>query len=231
MHSETLIIIVIFVLSTFGLIIRTATIMGILYQHKLTTKPNQTSSGIFESLFLPNDFTNIPFTTPKDYVNQYWDAYLASGSHDNSVNGHVFEYIIETLLIRTGVLPFYTQAIMSFVPAIKYDVMLYSEDSKGSVPYLLSLKTSFRERWKQADLEAEALKNVHRRAKCFLLTISSEDARDVKDKIASGEAFAIDDAIDCTSDDINSLIAKLQAIHFIESIPNIQAVNGGHFIQ
>ena len=205
--------------------------MGILYNYNLTTAPNQKSSDIFERLFSPKDFTNIPFTTPKDYVKQYWDAYQALGAQGNSVNGNIFEYIIETLLIRSGVLPFYTQARMSFVPAIEFDIILYSEDANGSIPYLLSLKTSFRERWKQADLEAEALKNVHRRAKCYLLTITPKDAQDVKNRISTGEAVAIDDAIDCTSDDINTLITNLQAIHFIESIPNIRAVNGGHFIQ
>lgn len=204
--------------------------MGILFQHNLTSAPNQVASDIFERLLLPYDFTNILYTSPKDYVIKYWNAYKNLGNQKNVVNGKIFEYIIETLLIRSGVLPFYTQAKMSFVPAIEYDIILYTEDANGPTPYLLSLKTSFRERWKQADLEAEALKNVHRRAKCFLLTITPRDAQDVKNKILSGDAVAIDDAIDCTSDNINDLIADLQSIHFIQSMPNISAVNNGSLI-
>lgn len=202
--------------------------MGILRNYNLVSGRNSVSANVFEGLFSPQDFSNIVYSTPKDYVNLYWNSFKASGTYDNAVNGKVFEFIIETLLIRSNILPFYTQAKMAFVPAIDFDIMLYSEDG---IPYLLSLKTSFRERWKQADLEAEALKNVHRRAKCYLLTITPSDAQDVKNRIVSGEAIAIDDAIDCKSDDIDSLISDLQAINFIESLPVISAVKSGRLIQ
>lgn len=214
--------------------------MGILFDKHITSAPNQVCSNIFEGFFSPQDFTSIAYTTSKDYVRMYWDkfqeyarAYRVSHQKplNQSVNGNIFEYIIQTLLIRENILPFYSQATMSFIPAIEFDIILYSEDDYGVMPYLLSLKTSFRERWKQADLEAEALKKVHRRAKCYLLTMETDDAQSVKEKIAIGEAFAIDDAIDCNSDDLDNLIAELNTKTFIESLPTIRAVKSGHFIQ
>ena len=61
-------------------------------------------------------------------------------------------------------------------PNINYDILLYS---KVSGPICLSAKTSFRERYKQADLEAMALKNVHRISKSYLLTLSDEEAEQI----------------------------------------------------
>ncbi len=186
------------------------------------------SATIFNDL-LNGNFMTIPYTTAKDYVSQYWSAYLATGEHDNSVNGNVFEIIIESLLIRTGILPFYTQAELAHIPAAEYDIIVFTKDEYGLVPYCLSLKTSFRERWKQADLESQALKNVYRRAKAVLLTVNIEDADSVTEKINSGDAVAIDKVIKCTTDEIDDLINELQRLSRCEA-PSLCIVKDGSFV-
>ena len=170
-------------------------------------------SHIFDNLAEGLTFVDVEYGTPHEYVKFYWDKYISSGHQDNSVNGGIFELIIYTLLYREGVLPFYTQAKVAFVPNIEFDTILYSKAS----PVCLSLKTSLRERYKQADLEAIALKYVHRKAQSFLLTMNSQEARSIKTKIPLGEVIGLDDVVDCNTDQLDTLITFLKQIPFCES--------------
>ena len=129
------------------------------------------------------------------------------------MNGNIFECIIYTLLYRENIKPFYTQARVTYVPNIVYDAILYNQ----SQPVSLSLKTSLRERYKQDDLEAVALKYVHRRSKCYLLTISPEEAAVANEKITKGEIIGLDSFIDCTTSQIDKLIADLKNLTFEEA--------------
>lgn len=207
--------------------------MGILVTRGIASSDNATTA-IFESLFPGKDFTQVKYKTPVEYVATYWDAYTHCAAYTSRVNagksvgvtnGKIFEYIIYTLLIREGIVPFYTQANVTFVPAIDFDTILYKEENGQHVPYCLSLKTSLRERWKQADLEGEALKNVHRKAKCYLLTIESNEAQSIKNKILNGDAIGIDECIDCNTDDINRLIYTLKKSTYRRSI-QVDVVTG-----
>lgn len=73
-------------------------------------------------------------------------------------------------------------------------------------PICISAKTSLRERYKQADLEAIALKYVHRRALCYLVTLDISEAKKVKEKIKSGDVIGLDKVVVATSDEFNDLI-------------------------
>jgi hypothetical protein len=75
-------------------------------------------------------------------------------------------------------------AEVQFVPNAKFDLMFYTHEIG---PILLSAKTSLRERYKQADLEAMALRAVYRRSKTFLVTLNEQEARNVQAKIHSGD--------------------------------------------
>lgn len=178
-------------------------------------------SNIFEGLTGNQSFLDIKYNTPHEYVKFYWDKYNASGHQDNSVNGGIFELIIYTLLYREKILPFYTQAKVAFVPNIEFDTILYSK----ARPVCLSLKTSLRERYKQADLEAIALKYVHRKAQSYLLTMNSQEAKSIKAKIPQGEVIGLDDVIDCNTDQIDTLITSLTQTSFCEST-KIDVVTG-----
>ena len=204
--------------------------MTILHQYNITASDSKIGDAAytFEHLF-PVDFTQVQYTTPQEYVNMYWAAYQQTNSNSN-LNGHVFEYIIETLLIREGIIPFYSQTVVNLVPGISFDVILYSKDEYGRKPYCLSLKTSCRERWKQADLEGEALKHVHRRAVCYLLTMSTSEVDGIRRKIDSGDVFALDKIIDCSQEDINTLIDELKTLSLYQN-EKIDVIKGGRLIQ
>lgn len=192
--------------------------MGELVKHGISKKEN-TSTRIFDSLFGSKSFMSIKYKTPQEYVQKYWEA--LEKVDQPTYHGNVFEYIIYSLLYREGIKPFYTQAKVAFVPNVNYDALLYNQ----SAPVSLSLKTSLRERYKQADLEAVALRYIYRRAKSYLLTMDTREANVQKAKILSGDIMGLDEIIDCNTDDINRLIANLKTMQFTTSI-KIDTVEG-----
>lgn len=178
-------------------------------------------SRLFEK-FSPNgSFLSVSYSKPHEYISYYWKQYCASSKKKNSIGGGFFELIIYTLLYRENILPFYTQAKVAFVPNIEYDTILYSKER----PVCLSLKTSLRERYKQADLEAIALKYVHRKAQCYLLTLDEKEAKTTKSKIPSGLLIGLDDVIDCNTEQLDQLIIELKSQLYIQSTA-IEVVTG-----
>lgn len=192
--------------------------MGELLDLQIAKKESATTK-LFDALIPGKSFMTLEYNTPKEYVKMYWDA--LEEAHKPTLHGNVFEYIIYTLLYREGIRPFYTQAKVAFVPNVNFDTLLYCQ----STPVSLSLKTSLRERYKQADLEAIALKYVHRKSKCYLLTMDSIEAHVQKAKILSGDIIGLDEIIDCTSDDIDKLIVNLKQFAFTRST-TIDVVQG-----
>lgn len=152
------------------------------------------------------DFMNHPARLASEYVLDIWRKYEALNINNANTNGAIFEYIIASLLIREQILPFYTQAKAAFVPNVIYDFLIYCQN----MPIAISAKTSLRERYKQADLEGIALKYVHRKAKSYLLTLSTREANTLKEKIKDGQIIGIDKIIDINSDDINELVAYIK---------------------
>lgn len=192
--------------------------MGELVNQGIAKKESATTQ-LFDSLIKGETFMSVKYKTPKEYVEKYWTA--LEKANKPTLHGNTFEYIIYTLLYREGIKPFYTQAQVAFVPNVNFDALLYCQ----STPVSLSLKTSLRERYKQADLEAIALKYVHRKSKCYLLTMDTKEANVQKEKILSGDIIGLDEIIDCNTNDIDNLIADLKKIHFTTS-KTIEVVQG-----
>lgn len=180
------------------------------------------ASNIFEGLFDDIPFTDIPYSTPSEYVRTYWEKYLVSPNRSASVNGNMFELIMATLFIRENILPLYLQAKVAFVPNVEYDAILYCREF-GSIG--LSLKTSLRERYKQADLEAIALKYVHRRAKSFLLTLDKRESEMVNRKIKSGDVIGLNKSVYCASSELDELFSNLKEMEFEQAgvVPIIES--------
>lgn len=178
-------------------------------------KRESATSLLFDSLLPGESFLSVNYDNPKEYIKKYWTAI------EKANRPLLFKYIIYTLLYREGIRPFYTMATIVDVPPVKIDAFLYNQ----SAPVSLSLKTSLRERYKQADLEAIALKYVHRRSKCYLLTMDSKEAKAQKGKILSGDIIGLDEIIDCNTDDIDNLIANLKQTSF-EMSEKIEVVQG-----
>ena len=164
----------------------------------------------FEEL-IPNIF-DIQYSLPHEYIKICWKKFEDSNEeHDVNTNGKFFEICLATLFIRESLLPFYMQAKVAFVPGVDYDFIFYTSQ-RG--PICVSAKTSLRERYKQADLEGALLKNVHRRSKTYLITLSDE-FKNIKEKILHGDSIGLDDCIKATTDEFDKLIQELKNYTFL----------------
>ena len=152
-----------------------------------------------------------------------YNRYLAlpQAQRSNSMNGSVFHLIVAVALFRSGIHPLYQEASITFVPHAIFDIVAFRSDESI---VCFSLKTSFRERWKQADLEARALKMVHRRAQCLLISYETDDANTTRRKIASGGAIALDNGISAVTIQFDDLIKELSSHEFIvpPTVPMMQ---------
>lgn len=172
------------------------------------------SSKLFVEMFPEKTFLDIDYKNPSEYVMKYWNAYKDKGYNDKAVNGAFFELIIRTLFIREGLLPMYLQAKVAFIPNVIYDLILYNKEHG---PIAISLKTSLRERRKQADLEAIALKYVHRKSICYLISLDSQEVEISKKEIQNGELLGLDNVILANGKEFDDLIDNLKKKTFTES--------------
>lgn len=201
--------------------------MSILKDLNFVKGESNLAASIFEGLTSEGKtFLDVKYSSPSEYINYFWDKYQKVEKKTANQNGKVFELIVSTLLYRENLKPLYIQAEVAFVPNVDFDALLYSKEVG---PIALSMKTSLRERYKQADLEAIALKYVHRKAKSYLLTMDENEARITKEKIVSGSIIGLDKIILCSGEDMDSLIADLKNYQYtlagsIEIIKSTQVV-------
>ncbi|HEU0125143.1 MAG TPA: hypothetical protein VFQ56_02460, partial [Flavobacterium sp.] len=168
--------------------------MSILTELGLIVGKENVADKVFDRLF--PDFFKIEYKNPSNYISVCWDKFQKQSDISNSLNGKIFEYLLATLFIREGILPIYLSAKVAFVPNVIYDILFYSQ---ANGPVCISAKTSLRERYKQADLEAIALKYVHRKALSYLITLEENEAKSVTSKIKSGDVIGLDKVIVATS--------------------------------
>lgn len=191
--------------------------MSLLKNIGLVSSENM-SSQVFENLFGETPFFKVEYDEPSEYVKKYWNAFMTLPKGNNNLGGKFFELVIETLFLREGLMPLFSQANVAFVPNVDFDVLLYRiTDQQERIPISISVKTSLRERYKQADLEGFALKNVHRKAKCYLLTMDEDEAKRVNRKILSGDVAGLDRVFVCSSKDFDEFIISLKDNKYVES--------------
>lgn len=198
--------------------------MSKLNQLGITVGKDGKANIIFDNLFL--NFLDIEYDKPSEYISIYWEAYKIHPEGNNNINGKIFEYILATLCVRENILPIYLSAKVAFVPNVVYDLMFYTAE-RG--PICISAKTSLRERYKQADLEAIALKYVHRKALCYLVTLDASEAKKVKEKIKTGDVIGIDKVVVATSDEFNDLIDELKQYKFSDP-PTVKVIESTQII-
>lgn len=166
---------------------------------------------------------------PSEYVKKLWEKYQQEvPDKNNAINGYVFEAIIITALIKEDILPFYIQTNLEFVPNVNYDIILFPKTAKGDVdvsaPMVLSLKTSLRERYKQADLEGLALKDVYKRGKSYLVTLDEDSEIEIaNEKIVKKDIRGLDGFISATSSKFDELVMGLKEKKVSEP-PPIQVI-------
>lgn len=159
-----------------------------------------------------------------EFIQKYWQKYQEEYPSNQSTNGKVFEEMIAIILIRAGIFPFYMQARVAFISYVNYDFIVYSEDIG---PIALSVKTSLRERWKQADLEAVALKYIHRKSEVYVISLDPDEVR--RRKVDASESLGIDGFILGTSNELDSLISSIKE-HHLALAPTVEVVTSNTII-
>ena len=177
-------------------------------------KAKSKSSVIFTE-HISDDFTTISAASPSKYVKYCWakyESYASTQKQNNAMNGKVFELIIETCLFREKITPMFLQAKVTFVPNVDFDVICFTEEQ---YPIAISLKTSLRERYKQADLEAIALKYVHRNAKNYLILLKSDETASFKQKLKKGELLGINEVIAADDVEFDEFVDNMKKSKYI----------------
>lgn len=167
--------------------------------------------------YITNNFLDDPTLPhsmlPSEYVKECWNRYNENASkttysRNNSLNGKIFEVIIATELYRKGVIPFYFQAKAFLIPDVDYDIIMIDKDN--NIPITISIKTSCRERYKQADLEAYAFKSVHRTSLNYLISLNKNECKNIQTKIDHHALLGLKEAIYAKSDRFDILVEELK---------------------
>ncbi len=135
-----------------------------------------------------------------------------------SMGGSWLEWATLVTLKEKKLTPAYWQAEFASVPDNFNDVMLWSKELG---PIIISCKTSLRERYKQADLEAVALRAHYPNGKFFLLTLDADKkhlARTRK-KITEKELLALQAIY--AEDNADELFGFLKTLTLGEPDPKI----------
>ena len=145
------------------------------------------------------------FTSPSTLVDELWRRGELLLGANNNLRGEFFELLVALALYKWDVRPFYYQAKLALIPETDYDFALWTQQG----PVVLSVKTSLRERVKQAALEAVALRMVHRRAECYVLTLNQDEATNAQRKVERGDLPALSAVITASTADFDVLIQRL----------------------
>lgn len=152
-----------------------------------------------------------PKWKPSEFIKFYWSKYRSGYKSNNSLNGAVFELLLVISILRENISPVYVQAKLAFVPNVILDIVLYNRKT----PITISAKTTLRERWKQADLEAMATKYVHREAKCYVLTLSKSEV--LARRKEENSYMGINSFILADTSEYDDLIEEIKKIKISES--------------
>lgn len=164
---------------------------------------------------ISSDFRSISIPTSHEYVKTCWNRYKSNcpqSEQNQSLNCKIFETIVATCLYREGILPFFLQAQVAFVPNVDFDIVLFKKVQCS--PIGISIKTSLRERYKWADLEAVALKYVHRNAENYLISLQSNEVENVKQKLKQGDLLGLNQIIAADTPEFDAMMSYLKSIKF-----------------
>lgn len=127
------------------------------------------------------ELDHFPYKSPSLYNDRVWKL-LNSAISDNSSRGSAFEFLIAFTLMRENISPFYYQVEFSNIPWAEFDILIYTKEIG---PIVFSCKTSLRERWKQAEFEAQLLRRDFPESRSFLITMDPKESS-VANKIKNG---------------------------------------------
>lgn len=161
------------------------------------------------------------YSGPSSFMRQV-ESRMGSSNLGNSARGKVFEMAFCEVLAREGIVPFYYQAKFLLRPIVIYDILLFQEPN---IPWTISLKTSFRERWKQSYAEAVILKAIYPSARNYLVTLDEREARLRQRDIAENLVPELTGCILANTRELDDLVIKMKQQRFSKIVP-VQIFDG-----
>ena len=167
-------------------------------------------SQCYKLVFKDIDFKNYNPKEPFDYFQNFWSIYLKFKEEfknknnkeiNNTYNGMAFSIIMVNLIDFYKIqIEFMDEDIG--IPDVKPDIVI---KSNGNFLIFLSLKTSLRERWKQADWEAIKFKEKFKDGICYLLSNNEKEVTNIKKK----DNLYIDKIFFTNKNDLNELVERI----------------------
>ena len=155
----------------------------------------------------PNILNSIPNTASEFFRENWsnWESYAKGRTVNNNTPGKVFEKLFEIYCFLLNYEIIAQDESFKDVPLVKPDFVLKNKDDK----YLfLSLKTSLRERWKQADWEAIYFKEYYPTTLCILVTFHEREEKSLQSKIEKNLLKGLDDSCLATSDKFDKILTN-----------------------
>lgn len=146
-----------------------------------------------------------PYRSPSLYNDKIWKI-LDTEIQDNSSRGSAFEFLIAFTLLRESISPFYYQVEFSNIAWAEFDILIYTEEIG---PIVFSCKTSLRERWKQAELEAQLLRRDFPKSRSFLITMDPNESS-VANKIKNGPKSGLEKVMRSNQPVFNRIIEEIK---------------------
>jgi hypothetical protein len=119
--------------------------------------------------------------------------------------------VVKFLRTKIDACCIFTNRKLALIDDTKYDVLLCSasKDGKSQSPICLSIKTSLRERYKQAEREGLNAKQVHLGSFTALLTMDSKTTAQ-----KGAQMRGLDMVVDCTNEkQLRDLLEKIVALN------------------
>ena len=166
----------------------------------------------FKLIFNEEDLLKTSYVSCHQYFNYFWNIYEKYKSQfkqinnrdiNNTYNGQAFSIIITYLITREGIEIFAMDEDIG-VPFVKPDIVIKKQDKQM---IFLSLKTSLRERWKQADWEAIKFKKKYKGAFCYLLSNNFSEIKNIKKNL---HWLDLDNIYNTSEVDLNHLFNEIK---------------------
>lgn len=154
-----------------------------------------------------NILNSIPDTASEFFRENWyiWESYAEGKSVNNVTPGAVFEKLFEIYCYLLNYEIIAQDQSFGKVPLVKPDFVLKNEHGE----YLfLSLKTSLRERWKQADWEAIYFKEYYPTTLCILITFHKAEEKSLQNKIQNNLLKGLDESCLATSTKFDQILTN-----------------------
>lgn len=174
--------------------------------------PNSNGKLIDAIIKIQPSLDHLPYKSPSLYNDKLWKLF-DSEIQDNSSRGSAFEFLIAFTLLRESISPFYYQVEFSNIAWAEFDIIVYTEEIG---PIVFSCKTSLRERWKQAEFEAQLLRRDFPISRSFLITMDPKESS-VANKIKNGPKSGLEKVMRSNQPAFDRLIQEIKSYTVIKA--------------